>query len=95
VTRLIEPYGIVVTGAAKRDLGRIPEKYREAIVERIVGPIADNPYRNGGPLRAPWRGCLSSHCAGGLYRVIYRVDDDQRVATILRVQRRDDVYRPP
>jgi mRNA-degrading endonuclease RelE of RelBE toxin-antitoxin system len=97
VTRLSEPYGVIVTGSAEKDLARLPEKYREAVWERIHGPIADNPHRLGrrftrpGPLQGLWRNNLA-YPSGEAFRIVYAIEDDRREVTILRVGHRDKVY---
>ena len=41
---------LVAAGTARRDIGRLPEKYAAAIVE-LLPAIAANPRRLGKPLR--------------------------------------------
>jgi mRNA-degrading endonuclease RelE of RelBE toxin-antitoxin system len=45
--------------------------------------------------RAGQLGLEGLHSAGrGDYRVIYRIDDDRCLATVLAIEHRSDVYRP-
>jgi mRNA-degrading endonuclease RelE of RelBE toxin-antitoxin system len=43
---------------AHRQLARLPEKIATAAAEFITGPLLDNPYRVGGPLRDEYAGQL-------------------------------------
>jgi mRNA-degrading endonuclease RelE of RelBE toxin-antitoxin system len=90
-SRRRRPYEIAWTAPARRALSRIPEKVATAAVEFIYGALADNPARVGRPLRFELEGRHSAH--RGDYRVIYRIDDDERVVFVLTIQHRADVYR--
>jgi mRNA interferase RelE/StbE len=80
-----------IAGTARRDIGRLPEKYATAIVE-LLPNIAANPQRLGKPLRFEWEGKWSAR--RGPYRVIYAIDEEARTVTVLAVAHRADVYRP-
>ena len=41
------PREIAWRPAARRALGRLPEKVATAAIEFVYGPLADNPYRVG------------------------------------------------
>lgn len=82
---------LVVAGTARRDIGRLPEKYAAAIVE-LLPEIAANPRRLGKPLRFEWEGRWAAR--RGPYRVIYELDEETRTVTVLAVAHRADVYRP-
>ena len=59
--------------------------------EFIVGPLLDNPHRVGKRLRPPLE---DRHTARrGTYRVIYRIDDENRSVTVVDVAHRRDAYR--
>ena len=85
------PFEIEWTRPARRALSRIPEKVATAAIEFIYGPLADNPARVGRPLRFELEGSHSAH--RGDYRVIYRIDDEQRTVIIFTIEHRADVYR--
>lgn len=72
-------------------MSRTPEKVAAAAVEFIYGPLADHPARVGRALRFELEGRHSAH--RGDYRIIYRIDDEQRVVFILTIEHRADVYR--
>lgn len=82
---------LVVAGTARRDIGRLPEKYAAAIVE-LLPAIAANPRRLGKPLRFEWEGRWVAR--RGPYRIVYALDDETRTVTVLAVAHRADVYRP-
>ena len=49
---MIHSYEVRVSARAEGDLLRLPEKIGTACIEFIFGPLADEPYRLGGPLTA-------------------------------------------
>ncbi|HYV02750.1 MAG TPA: type II toxin-antitoxin system RelE/ParE family toxin [Actinomycetota bacterium] len=48
-------------------------------------------HRAGHPLSRELRGRYSARL--GDYRIVYRIDEDERVVQILLIDRRDDVFR--
>ncbi len=87
-----QPYEVGWSGPGRRVLGRLPEKVATAAVEFIYGALTKNPHRVGRPLKFELEGTYSAH--RGDYRVIYRIDDDERVVFILVIAQRAEVYRP-
>ena len=85
-------YDVVVASTARRDLQRIPPRIVPAIIEFVFGDLALNPTRVGKPLERDLAGTLSAR--RGPYRVLYRIDHDAEVVTVLQVAHRADVYRP-
>jgi mRNA interferase RelE/StbE len=86
------PYSLVVAGPAARAIqDRPPENVVVAVIDFITGPLIDRPHQVGHALRAELSGLHSAR--RGTYRVLYRIDDDQRTVTILDVQHRRDIYR--
>ena len=81
---------LVVAAPAVRDLEALPEKAATAIVEAFAA-IAAEPHRVGKPLRFELTGSWSAR--RGPYRVIYRIDDDERLVTVIAIGHRADVYR--
>jgi len=85
-------FAIAWTAPARRALGRLPEKVATAAVEFLYGSLAADPYRVGKPLKL---GLARLHSARrGDYRVIYRIDDQRHLVTVLAIEHRSDVYRP-
>ena len=77
------------TGRALRELRKLPPSIEER-VRRAIDGLADDPRPPGCTKlrgRAGWR------IRVGDYRVLYQVDDDARVVTVLRAGHRRDVYR--
>ena len=84
-------FEVRLTRAANRDLAALPKKVLPALQATITESIASNPMRNGKPLRGGFEG---KHVARrGDYRIMYRIDLDQRVVFIERVRHRRDIYR--
>jgi mRNA interferase RelE/StbE len=85
-------YKLVISPAARRQLTEhLPESVAFAAYEFIVGPLLDNPKRVGKQLRPPLD---DGHSARrGTYRVIYRINQEQRCVTVVGVIRRSDAYR--
>jgi mRNA interferase RelE/StbE len=85
-------YAVAWTSTSRRSLGRLPEKAAMAAVEFIYGSLAETPRRVGKPLQFGLTGLHSAR--RGDYRVIYRIDEDLRVVTMMAIDHRTDAYRP-
>jgi mRNA interferase RelE/StbE len=86
-------YELVVTAPAVRAIReKLPEAVALAVIDFITGPLLDNPKRVGAPLRGELEGVWSAR--RGTYRVLYRVDEDNREVIVLRVGHRRDIYHP-
>ncbi len=85
-------YDLVVAGPVARAIAdRLPEAVAIAVIEFLTGPLIEEPHRVGTSLR---RELLGLHSARrGTFRILYRIDDDGRVVTVVRVEHRADVYR--
>lgn len=83
---------LLVAPSAERTLARLPEGVAAAIVEFLVGPLAEDPRRVGKPLQRELTGYWSAR--RGSYRVIYRLDEDAGAIRVTRIEHRADVYRP-
>lgn len=85
-------YALVITPTARRQLAQhLPEAAAFAAHEFIVGALLDNPHRIGKRLHPPLD---DRHIARrGTYRVIYRIDDEQRTVTVVDIAHRRDAYR--
>ena len=84
-------FQIAWTTAARRALTRLPEKAAAAVVEFLYGSLAASPHRVGKPLKLSLEGLHSAR--RGDYRVIYRIDDQRRLATVIAIEHRSDIYR--
>lgn len=58
----------------------------------MLGALSEVPRRVGKPLLGELTGLFSAR--RGDYRVVYEIDEDNRVVTVHRVQHRRDAYRP-
>ena len=88
----VTAFAIAWTAASRRALAKLPEKVASAVVEFLYGSLAESPHRVGKPLKLGLEGMHSAR--RGDYRVIYRIDDEQRVVTVLAIEHRSDIYRP-
>jgi mRNA interferase RelE/StbE len=80
------------TSTVRRALGEVPpEAVAAAAYEFITGPLLREPYRVGKRLLPPMDDRFSAR--RGTYRIIYRIDDKNRVVTVVDVDHRRDVYR--
>ncbi len=86
------PWRLLVAPAAERALARLPEGVAAAVVEFMVGPLLEAPTRVGRPLQRELAGYWSAR--RGAYRVVYRLDEVEGTARVVRIDHRSDVYRP-
>jgi mRNA-degrading endonuclease RelE of RelBE toxin-antitoxin system len=84
-------YDIDWARSALRGLDRLPEKAASACIEFVYGALAENPRRVGGELRLELTGKRSAR--RGDFRVIYEIDEEALVVTIIAIDHRSDVYR--
>lgn len=78
--------------SALRSLNRLPQKIAAACVEFVYGGLAQDPYRVGRALRFELEGKLSAR--RGDFRVVYEINDDRHVVTVVAIDHRSDIYRP-
>jgi mRNA-degrading endonuclease RelE of RelBE toxin-antitoxin system len=71
---------------------RLPDKIAASVVEFMLGPLLENPRRVGHPLQRGLAGKWSARRGG--YRIVYEIDQEQRIIIVLRIDHRADVYRP-
>jgi mRNA interferase RelE/StbE len=87
-----EPYQLRATSTVRRVLSEmLPEAVAAAAYAFITGPLLADPYRIGKRLLPPMDDRFSAR--RGTYRVIYRIDDKDRVVTVVDVAHRRDAYR--
>lgn len=87
-----QPYRVEAAGSAHRDLRRLSGKVATAIVEFITGALARNPQRLSKPLRGDLDGYHSAR--RGDYRVVFRIDEDERTVVVVGIRHRAHIYRP-
>ena len=81
---------VVVMGPARREFDRLPISVAAAVLETLDA-IAENPKRLGKPLMLEHEGRFSAR--RGPYRIIYEVDEDDRLVRVIAIGHRRDVYR--
>ncbi|WP_131767870.1 type II toxin-antitoxin system RelE family toxin [Candidatus Protofrankia californiensis] len=87
-----EPFDLRITGPAAHALaGRLPEKIATAVHEFITTTLLENPHRLGKRLLPPYEGTWSAR--RGSYRVLYEIDEKNRIVTVTAVEHRSDAYR--
>jgi mRNA interferase RelE/StbE len=82
-------YSLSILRRAQKELAQVPAGDYERLVEAIRS-LGDHPRPSGCRKlagREGWR------IRSGSFRVIYEIDDGQRLVTILHVGNRRDVYR--
>jgi mRNA interferase RelE/StbE len=70
----------------------IPLNAAWAIFEFIHGPLSQDPWRVSKPVHDELEGFGGAR--RGEYRVVLRIDEEQRIARVVRVDHRSDIYRP-
>lgn len=84
-------YEVHVTPQALRDIAKLPEKIRPAMLEAMHGSIAENPHRAGKELKLELAGLRSAR--RGEFRIVYQIVPSERRIVILRVAHRREAYR--
>ena len=89
---MTEPYELVLARPAARAIAEeLSEAVAAAVIEFITGDLIVNPRRVGRERRNELTGIHSAR--RGTYRVLYRINDEQREVTVLRVEHRSNAYR--
>jgi mRNA interferase RelE/StbE len=85
-------YEIRFQPAARRAIAqRLPEAVAAAALEFCATALAANPHRVGKPLFGPLAGCHGAR--RGTYRIVYRIDESNRVVQVLDIGHRAEIYR--
>jgi mRNA interferase RelE/StbE len=91
-----EAYTLSLASSVRRVLTERPPRglplaVAAAVTEFLAGLLLDNPHRVGKPLT---RELSAYHSARrGAYRVIYRIDEAERIVYVVRIDHRADVSR--
>ena len=87
------PYELVLTPPAVRAIqSGLPEAVAAAVIELLTGALVENPRRVGKRLRGDLAGIHSAR--RGTYRVLYRINEEDREVIVVRIEHRSDSYRP-
>ncbi|MDQ2851389.1 MAG: type II toxin-antitoxin system RelE/ParE family toxin [Actinomycetota bacterium] len=82
---------VELSATAVRSLDRLPPKVAVAVVEFVTVVLPTNPHRLSKPLRFELEGL---HVARrGDYRVTFRIDEDDHVLRIGRIEHRAHIYK--
>ena len=81
---------IEVMAPARREFDRLPISVASPVLETLDA-IAQNPKRLGKPLMLEHEGRYSAR--RGPYRIIYELDDEQKLVRVVAIGHRRDVYR--
>ncbi len=85
-------YELTVARPAARAIAEtLPEPVAAAVIDFITGSLLENPRSVGRELRNELAGIHSAR--RGSYRVLYRINENERTVTVLRIDHRGDVYR--
>jgi mRNA-degrading endonuclease RelE of RelBE toxin-antitoxin system len=86
-----KPWQVKLTRPARRALEtELPEAVAWAAYTFVTERLPQNPHRLGGELDGPYQGMRSAHL--GTYRVVYRIDEENRIVHVLSIRLRGDVY---
>lgn len=76
---------------ARRQLNRLPISVAAAVAETLQA-IGENPRRLGKPLVLEHQGRSSAR--RGPYRIIYELEEAERLVRVIAIGHRRDIYRP-
>lgn len=82
-------YKLAIKQSAAKELEALPNQYRPRVVSRIQA-LASDPRPDGCQKLS---GKEQYRIRQGQYRVLYEVDDVNRVVTIVKIGHRRDIYR--
>ena len=86
---MMDSYSLVVKKSAERELRALPKVDLRRITDRPRG-LAQDPRPQG---HEKLSGQEHYRVRQGDYRVVYAIDDDHRVVTIVKIGHRREVYR--
>ena len=81
----------VAPSAARALRERLPEGVATAVVEFITGVLLVEPMRVGKPVLRELEGVFSAR--RGAYRVLYEIDHEKHIVSVVDIAHRSDVYR--
>ena len=84
-------YTILWHEDALKDLKNIDNKDAKKIVDKVENYLTQNPSKLGKPLIGHLQGLFRYRI--GKYRIIYHIQENKLVVLVLKVGRRDKIYR--
>ena len=89
---MTEAYRLRIAGPAARALtDQLPDKVAHAVYEFITVPLLQDPHRVGKPLDPPMAPAWTAR--RGTYRILYVLDDTNRIVEVTAIRHRADAYR--
>ena len=82
-------YSLIIKRSAEKEIRSLPSKTRRRVVAKIRS-LAEQPRPPGYEKLA---GRDAYRVRVGVYRVVYTIEDDRLIVTVVRVAHRRDVYR--
>lgn len=86
------PWDVQVSGRFQRDLQRLPPRIAVAVTEYVTGVLPQDPRLLSKALHGDLAGLRSAR--RGDYRILFEVDEPNRLLVLVRVSHRAHVYRP-
>ena len=86
-------YRIVLTTEAKQLLTDIQDRREQGILLNRLEELAENPEKQGKPLRGDLAGYRSIRALGQRYRIIYQVVEQQVLVVVVALGRRKEGNR--
>ena len=83
-------YKVVLTKSAEKELLKIPRVYSENIVKHLV-ELINNPRPNGCKKLSGYEDIYRIRV--GMYRIVYRIEDDILYIEVIKIGHRKDVYQ--
>lgn len=88
---MTQPFELVLAPPASRAIqSSLPEAVAAAVVEFLTGALIDNLRRVGKALTGELTGIHSAR--RGTYRILYRINEQDREVVVLRIEHRRDAY---
>lgn len=84
-------YGILWHENALKDLKKIDKDQARPIIEKVEQYLIKDPYRLGKPLTGHLKGFFRYRT--GKYRVIYTIKEKELIILVLKIGKRDRVYK--
>lgn len=81
---------IIIAPQAKKELKKLPRRYKEAVSEAIL-EIRTDPFISGKPLTRDFTGKYSYKV--GAFRTIYKINKKDKIVYVLTAGHRSRVYK--
>lgn len=85
----MENYRLEIKKSAAKELGELPAKDCQRLVDKIQALAAEPRPRGSQKLS----GDEKHRIRQGVYRVLYEIDDETKTVTIVKIAHRKDAYR--